>query len=143
MPAGRPTDYTPELAKKICRAIATSTKGLEHICAENENFPGKTAIYDWLYDYHEFAEQYAIARAQQADLFVDEMTEIANNETEDLIATKEGYVGNSTKVARDRLRIDTIKWKACKLIPKVYGEKSEVKSDVTVTMHEDMLKQLE
>jgi hypothetical protein len=41
-----------------------------------------------------------------------------------------------------RLIADTRKWIACKLIPKVYGDKQTIEQTVTVK-HEDALKELE
>ena len=49
---------------------------------------------------------------------------------------------NSEWVARSRLRVDSRKWIACKLLPKVYGDKQEVKSDMNVNLHEQDLKHL-
>lgn len=45
-------------------------------------------------------------------------------------------------IQRMRLRIDTRKWLAAKLFPRVYGEKQQIDSTVTVK-HEDKLKELE
>ena len=141
---GRPTKYTEELAKKICRAIATCTDGLEDICRDNPDFPVKSTIYEWRYDHPQFSEWYAIARAQQVDLLAEEMDAIAKDGTNDWMerqGNNEGWQLNGEAVARSRLRIDTIKWKACKLIPKVYGDKQITEQTVTIK-HEDRLKEL-
>ncbi len=45
---------------------------------------------------------------------------------------KEGNIAIvNDPVARDRLRIDTIKWAAMKLLPRVYGDKVTADADVT------------
>ncbi len=142
MPAGRPSMYTPELGRKICNAVATTTESLKKICDAHDDFPCKDTVNEWKWTYPEFSVLYANAKAQQADLFAEEILEISDYEAEDLIATKDGYVGNSTKVARDRLRADSRKWIACKLLPKVYGDKKEVVSEVTVSVHERDLEAL-
>mgnify|MGYP000917457764 FL=1 len=36
---------------------------------------------------------------------------------------------SATAVARNRLRVDTRKWMLSKMLPKVYGDKIEVKGD--------------
>lgn len=130
---GRPTKYTSELGKRICKAIGTSTDGLEEICAMHPDFPVKSTIYEWRYDHPEFSDWYAIARAQQADLFVDLMDDIARDGRNDWMETNHknnpGWVVNGEVVARSRLRIDTIKWKACKMLPKLYGDKPPAEED--------------
>lgn len=47
---GRPSKFTQELADKICETIATSSKGLRAICAENEidNLRDKLVLKDVL-----------------------------------------------------------------------------------------------
>jgi len=127
-PGGRPSKYTPELGRRICRAIATSTDGLPDICAAHDDFPVVSTIYEWRYDHPEFSEWYGLARSQQADLMIEEMDAIAkdghNDWMEKHYKDHEAWVLNGEAVARSRLRIDTIKWKACKLLPKLYGDKA-------------------
>ena len=64
------------------------------------------------------AEQYAKAKEQGIERFADEIAEIADDESQDIF--------NPSKVARDRLRIDSRKWLLSKLIPKKYGDKLDV-----------------
>ena len=61
------------------------------------------------------SERYAHAREQQADLYADEIIKIAD----DCTPTHE-------EIAKARVRIDARKWKAARLAPKKYGEKSEL-----------------
>jgi hypothetical protein len=56
------------------------------------------------------------------------MLDIADNKTDDKIATEYGASGNSVAVARDKLRIDTRKFIAAKLKPKKYGDKVDITS---------------
>lgn len=143
---GRPSTYTKELGEKICRAVSCSTASLNTICANNPDFPERKTIWEWRLDYPEFGNLYDSARRLQADLLAEEITEIADNSNNDtLIKIKsdgsETEVANTEWIARSRLRVDTRKWIACKLLPKVYGEK--IQNETTVTLkHEDMLKEL-
>jgi len=126
---GRPTLYTPELAAKICRAIATCTESLQHICDDNEGFPkSKSTVHEWRYDNPKFAAMYTLAKQQQADLIAEELLEISDNGLNDWMERhgedNEGWIVNGEAIARSRLRVDTRKWIACKLLPKVYGDKS-------------------
>lgn len=130
---GRPSPYTPELGAKICRAIATSVDSMTKICADNEDFPQRECIWGWRIDYPEFGHMYDNAKRIQADLLVEELNEIADNTTNDTIIKtdkrgEEYEVANTEWIARSRLRVDTRKWVASKMMPKVYGDKKEDES---------------
>lgn len=130
---GRPTMYTDELASRICREIATSTDGLAKICADNEDFPKPKTIYEWRIDNRDFSDKYDAAKRLQADLLATEIMDIADDSRRDNI-TKINSVGeeydvcNSEWVARSRLRVDTRKWIASKLLPKVYGDQNKIEN---------------
>ena len=68
---GRPTIYTPELAKRICTEIGQSEKGLHRLHRELDWFPDPSTIMDWIDDKPEFSLQYARAKALQADFMGD------------------------------------------------------------------------
>lgn len=57
------------------------------------------------------AEQYARARARQAEHYASEIIEIADTAEDAQLA---------------RLQVDARKWVASKLLPKVYGDKQEI-----------------
>ncbi|MCW1908587.1 MAG: hypothetical protein KIH63_004570 [Candidatus Saccharibacteria bacterium] len=125
-PGGRPSTYNLERGIKICRVISTHTIPLQKMCDTYDFFPKhKCSIHEWRLDYPEFAALYAEAKRHQADLLAEEIAEISDNSTRDLIETEKGWVANAAKVQRDRLRVDTRKWIACKLLPKVYGDKTQ------------------
>jgi len=119
---GRPSLYTDELAQDICDTIASNSKGIKKLCAEHPHWPNKDTIFTWLKNKPEFADQYARAKQCQIETFVDEIIEIADDSSEDQVINEQGNaVYNSEFIARSRLRIDTRKWLASKLVPKVYG----------------------
>lgn len=119
---GRPSKYSNSLAKEICRAIATSTQSLKKICQSN-GFPCTDTIYAWCFDYPEFSVMYDQAKRLQAARLAEEVIEIADDDSNDLLQNEKGFSPNGAKVQRDRLKVDARKWIACKLLPKVYGEK--------------------
>lgn len=126
-PGGRPSTYTKELGERICRAVASSTATLNEICASNEDFPFRNTIWSWRLDYPEFANLYAHAKRMQADLFAEEIMEISDNSKRDSKINASGEAVCDTEwVSRSRLRVDTRKWIACKLLPKVYGEQKTI-----------------
>lgn len=138
--AGRPSGYNQEIGDRICRATATSSKGLEHLCKENEGFPNAETVYGWILDFPEFAKKYKEAKELQQNVLVDEMRKIADDDSNDMMQNDKGFTGNPTAVARAKLRIDTLKWHASKLAPKVYGDK--VQQEVTLIRHEDTIEAL-
>lgn len=121
---GRPTTYTKEIGIKICEAIANSNKGLTHICKENPDFPGRQAIHEWVIKYKDFGDNYTRARELQAELLIDEILDIADYGLNDTYIDSNGNVKtNNDVIQRSRLRVDTRKWLASKLVPKIYGDK--------------------
>ncbi|MCH8116928.1 MAG: terminase small subunit protein [Proteobacteria bacterium] len=121
---GRPSRYTPDLAADICRRLADG-EPLRSICRDPA-MPDKATVLRWLADKKkaDFRDQYAHARVMQADALFDEALEIADETTGDLTTDKDGKeTVNHENIQRSRLRVDTRKWAAGKLAPKVYGDK--------------------
>lgn len=128
---GRPTKYTPELAELICKRIATHALGLKHICAMYEDMPCKDTVNEWRWVHESFSVMYVKAKQLQAETIVDELMEIATDGSNDWMEyleekddTTMGWKLNGEHVQRSRLRIDTGKWLAAKLAPRIYGEKN-------------------
>ena len=130
MGVGRPTDYTPELAARICAGIADG-QSLRKICREDD-MPALSTVFLWIGKYPTFSEQYAKARDTQADAMAEDILDIADMPP---ALTAEGKV-DAGDVADKRLRIDTRKWIASKLKPKKYGEKleQEIKGEMGLTV---------
>lgn len=134
-PKGRPTLYSNELINKICELIMSGKSMVE--ITKMEDMPGQTQVYKWLNEHKDFAEKYTRAREIQADVYFDQIIEIADCTTEDDIFNEQGNrVANSEWINRSRLRVDARKWAASKLAPKKYGDKIEVdnKGEVGLTV---------
>ena len=57
------------------------------------------------------------------ETLIDEIIDIADDASQDINITEKGKeICNSEFIARSRLRIDTRKWLASKLAPKIYGQ---------------------
>lgn len=126
-PFGRPTIYSEKLAKKICQTVATTSHGIKKICRMNPDFPDPDTIRMWRLEKDDFSGQYAKAKLAQADILAEDCLDIADDDSGDLRMTKDGdEVFNGEFAARSRLRVDTRKWLASKLIPKVYGDRLEL-----------------
>lgn len=122
---GRPTDYTEELADKICVLIATSAKSMKTIGRELGVHPA--TIHRWLNENATFRDKYARAKEDQADFLAEEILDIADDSSNDTkVVNKNGEVievENTEWVNRSKLRVDARKWVASKLKPKKYGDK--------------------
>lgn len=136
MPA--PTIFTQDIAEKICEEIATSSKSLRTICAQ-EGMPSVRSVLGWLSEgdktdakpeFKQFLHQYMRAREQQADFLAEEIIEIADDGSNDLMTITKGdasyEVENKEVTNRSRLRVDARKWIASKFKPKKYGDKVDL-----------------
>ena len=104
-----PVEYTPKTAKQICKMLESGLT-LTQIC-QLPDMPHISTVYDWQDAFPDFAENYARARARQADTLASKVLDEAMN-------SHDAQIG--------RLRIDALKWTASKLAPKKYGDKVEV-----------------
>lgn len=128
--AGRPSDYTDELATSICLLIAEGLS-LRKICLMDE-MPDKSTVFRWLAKNQTFRDQYAKAKEQGALVWAEEILEIADDGSNDYMAQldDEGkaaawkFMGEN--VQRSRLRVDSRKWLLSKILPKKYGDKQQV-----------------
>ena len=124
---GRPSMYSRELAEKICDLVATNPEGLKHLCNQNNWMPCVDTIREWRWKNEEFSALYTKAKLSQAELLTEDCLDIADNTDFDTL-TKEKQDGEEYEVAntewinRSRLRVDTRKWLASKLLPRVYGD---------------------
>jgi hypothetical protein len=130
---GRPSDYSDELADIICERLADG-ESLRSICRD-DGMPNKATVFRWLAAHEEFATKYAHARDAQVDVLVDEMTDIADDGSNDWMERKDkdgnniGWQENGEAQRRSALRVSTRQWIAEKLKPKKYGNKVAVGGD--------------
>jgi hypothetical protein len=119
--------YTEEMGDEICQVIATHPWGLERICNKFTHFPQKSTIWLWKLKYPTFADKYYKAKLIQAELHVEECFDISDDVSDDRKVNAMGNeVTNNEAVNRSRLKVDTRKWVASKLLPRQYGDKQLV-----------------
>lgn len=136
---GRPLEYTQEMGDLICERIATHSIGLKRLCKKYNDMPSETTIQRWRYRVSSFRLQYAQAKMIQADLLAEECLDIADDGSHDVRVTEDGKTMiDGEFVARSRLRVDTRKWLASKLLPRQYGDKSLLEQK---TEENELLKQ--
>jgi hypothetical protein len=117
---GALSTYSDEIGKEIVTRLA-SGQSLHSIC-KLEHMPHISTIYDWIGKEPSFAEQYGRAREQAAHTLFDQMIDIADDCSNDLL--KDGTPNNAA-IQRAKLQIDTRARVAGKLAPRVYGERIE------------------
>lgn len=123
MSAGQPTKYNQEIANQICELVATTHKSMKTICSEI-GISYQTHL-NWIVAHKEYFDQYARAKEDQADLLAEQILEISDDKTGDLLDGEFGQQGNTAAIQRSRLQVDSRKWIASKLKPKKYGDKIE------------------
>ena len=131
LPRGRPSTYTPAMAKSICTQIAEG-KSLREICRA-DGMPYDATVREWVVDDREgFYSHYTRAVQARAILWAEEITGIADDGTQDTYtdpSTGQERT-NAEVVARSRLRVDTRKWMLSKVLPKIYGDKLDLNHGV-------------
>jgi len=138
--------YTDAIARKICERLM-NCETLKAISAD-PRMPSKASIIRWLADPRltEFREMYYYARRVAAEIHVDEIFEIADDGSHDWKPRydKDGelidYVPDQEAIQRSRVRIDTRKWYASKMVPRIYGDKVDVALDATGDLAELLAK---
>jgi hypothetical protein len=107
----RPSEFSQEVVNEICERMQAG-ETLTAIC-KDDHLPAKNTVLRWLDTHTPFQTQYARARTALMDHYADQMVEIAF----------EGSNADQIAVARDRLKVDTLKWIMSKLGHKKYGDK--------------------
>lgn len=107
-----PVRYSDDLFDHICGEIA-SGRSLASIC-KDPGMPTVAGVMKWLNEKPDIVERYTRAREMQAETLFDELVDIADNATDPQTA---------------RLQVDTRKWYLSKVIPKKYGDKTDITSN--------------
>jgi hypothetical protein len=124
--------FSQELFDEICEKIANG-ESLRKIC-KNDKMPNLTSVWKWLNNNEELSKQYARAREEQAETFVDEILDIADYKKDDTYLDEDGKeIINQEVIARSRLRVDARKWIASKLKPKKFGDYTKVQAEIKDT----------
>ena len=127
---GRPTKYTPEIARIICEKLSEGIP-LRQICRENEGFPAWRTVYDWMWRDQELSTAIARARDIGYDALAEECLYIADTphigikkvyssgaepNEDSMTVTEEDMLGHRKLQIETRLKL------LAKFNPKKYGE---------------------
>jgi hypothetical protein len=109
---GRPSAYTDEIGIEICKLLSEGNS-LVRIC-KLPHMPELSSIYRWLAapEREAFRENYTRARAEMTHHLAEQTLEIADLAKDPVKA---------------RLQVDARKWFTSKMLPKVYGDASQVR----------------
>jgi hypothetical protein len=108
-PAGRPTNYSQDVAVEFCERVITG-RDLKDVCSDDD-MPSYSSVYRWRLAHPEFDFQCARAREALADHEMHELKRLADACTEDNV--------NSTRV-----KLNHYQWRVMKIAPRIYGEVS-------------------
>lgn len=122
--------FSQEVADTICARLAEGLS-LRKAC-EQEGAKVPTILL-WVDSHPAFAEQYTRARAVGYALLADEILEISDGDGDAL-----GDKLDQERVARARLRVDSRKWMLSKMLPKIYGDKTETAITGRITVAREM-----
>jgi len=125
--------------ERVCDLLADGPKNsVKEITEDKKIGLSRSGFYKMLYGGGgDLVDRYARAREMQADRMAEEILAIADDGDGDVVVVKKkGRKGDKAEdfeihadheaVHRSRLRVDTRKWLAGKLRPKVYGDKQVV-----------------
>ena len=135
MPAGRPKAlYDPALCERVCESIASGLSDVQ--AAEKEGF-NESWLRKLRAKQPEFEANYIRARESRAERYAAEIIAIADENPTCEVPDPDGGVSvrvDAAAIQRNRLRVDARKWIACKLLPKVYGDKvqAEISGELAV-----------
>lgn len=102
-----------EIQEKLLAEIQTG-RSLRQVCKE-EGMPHFATVLRWVASDADFATKYARARMAQADTLFDRMEEV---EEQVSAGTMDSHAA--------RVVLDSMRWRAAKLAPKVYGDRLDV-----------------
>jgi hypothetical protein len=113
---GRPSTFTPELGLAICSAISSGAS-LRSV-SEMPGMPDRGTVLGWTETHPDFCRQYARACDERGHWLAEDALRIADGPVR--IA---GGKMDAAAVQDKRVRVDTRRWFASKLAPKVYGDR--------------------
>lgn len=137
---GRPSDYTPELADRICDLVATNAIGLKALTEKYPELPCEATIRLWCFKDKDFSTRYWDAKRMQASVYEEQTLEIADEQN--LIYDADGNAKvDPGHVAWCKNRINVRQWHAAKISRLIYGDKVEIidNKDENAALREEIL----
>ena len=115
--------FDAAMFEEVCERLENG-ESLRGILASEDRFPSQRTFFRWVELSEENKQQYARARAKQADALVEEIIQIADDGRNDTYIDEDGRrVVDHDHIQRSRLRVDARKWFAAKVAPRKYGDR--------------------
>ena len=115
-------DEVAEIQERVITEIQTG-RSLRQVCGD-EGMPNFRTVQRWIVSDGSFAVRYARARTAQADTLFDRME-----------AVEEAVSAGTMDSHAARVVLDSMRWRASKLAPKVYGDRLDVQvSDTRISI---------
>lgn len=114
--------YDPKLVEAMLAQIAEGNPASK-VCKEHN--VSRNSFNEWV-KRKEWSDKYARAVDDRAYKIFEEILEIADDKSEDVIIIDGKKYINSEFVQRSRLRIDARKWFLSKMLPRKFGEKIDI-----------------
>jgi hypothetical protein len=115
-------DDVEEIQNRFLAEIQTG-RSLRQVC-QDDGMPHASTVMRWMQAFPDFANKYARARTAQADTLFDRME-----------AVEEAVSAGTMDSHAARVVLDSMRWRASKLAPKVYGDRLDVQvSDTRISI---------
>jgi hypothetical protein len=96
---------------------------------KDDGMPDLSTFYVWLKEDDEKSKHYAYATEARAEMIFEDILAIADKSDDDIIIDENGIPQtNHDVINRSRIRIDARKWMLSKMIPKKYGDRTDITS---------------
>jgi hypothetical protein len=123
---GQGTKYASKYDPKLVEAmLAEISEGTPASKVYKKHKVSHTTFHEWV-KRKEWIEKYACAKEDRAYKIFEEILEIADDKTEDVVIIDGKKYMNAEFVQRSRLRIDARKWFLSKMLPRKFGEKIDI-----------------
>ena len=116
---GGQSRYTVAAGERICARVA---EGMSLRKAADEEHVTHRTVLDWAEAHPAFGTQYARACERRLEVLQDrvlELCELGHEVAQDVDCGRE-------RLQAVKLEIDTLKWLLCKLVPKKYGDRTQM-----------------
>ncbi len=117
--------YDPPMAKEICDLLGCNPVAIEDVLAMDARFPDRSTFFKWKNSNADLNDLYIKSKQDQIECLLNEVNRRVLDDSKDLIEQPDGKLTpNSARIGRDQLIMRTMTWQACRLMPRLYGDKT-------------------
>ncbi len=106
--------WTDELEDEITEFIATNPLSVKQACLNNLHWPNMNLVFERIHKSKRFGELYLQAKQRQVHCY--------NEQSFDIL---EAHYDNPIDAAMAKERVSLRKWQASRLMPRLYGDRTE------------------